>query len=82
MEKKFNIAPREMETHAVMQTKNETIGRPTIEEADKCNKIVSTYTTEAVRDAFKELAKKRKRKVAELLRELIEDAVKKQSVIV
>lgn len=69
------IAPRKMETHAVMQTKNETIGRPPMEEADKCNKIVSTYTTEAVRDAFKELAKSQNKKVAELLRELVENIV-------
>lgn len=74
--KKFQVAPRDIATHAT-PTQEETKGggRPPIEEEMKNDKVISTYVTTDVREKLREYAKRENRTVADVVRSFIEEKV-------
>lgn len=73
--KKFNVAPRQMETHADTSASESGGGRPLLEESEKNDKVITTYVRTEIRELLKEKARLENRTVAQVVRSLIEKEV-------
>ena len=85
MEKKFNVAPREIIGHATpineVEEVTTTIGRPK-KTTPKADKIVTFYLTEEGRESLQAYAKSQNRTVSQVVRTMVEKEIFVSAVII